>query len=233
VVLVRSTLGDGAVAAVPICLGYVPIGLAFGVLARRAGLHPWQAGAMSLVVFAGSSQFIAVSMIGTGASAGAIAVTTFFVNLRHALMGSSLSLHLEGGGRRFLALFAHGITDESFAVNLGRFRDGGWDRGKALAVNAITCGAWILSSVAGALLGELIPPGTAGVDYALTAMFLCLLLYQIRGRIYAVTAALSGGVAVLFAVAGAGDSTVVVASLLGATMGYGLLRLARGGERAP
>ena len=62
-------LREGAAAAWPICLGYVPIGLAFGVLARNIGLSPWEIGLMSLLVYAGSAQFIAVSMLGGGSAA--------------------------------------------------------------------------------------------------------------------------------------------------------------------
>jgi predicted branched-subunit amino acid permease len=79
----RSALTEGARAAGPICLGYVPIGLAFGVLAQKAGLEPWQVGAMSVLVFAGGAQFISVAMLQEGAAALAIVVTTFVVNQRH------------------------------------------------------------------------------------------------------------------------------------------------------
>ena len=74
------------------------------------------------LVFAGSSQFIAVAMMGAGAGTASIVATTFAVNLRHLLMSSALSVHLKGVERRWLTLFAYGITDESFALNLVRFR---------------------------------------------------------------------------------------------------------------
>ena len=121
----RSALIAGARAAGPICLGYLPIGLAFGVLAQKAGLAPWQVAAMSVLVFAGSAQFIAVAMLQEGAAAAAIVVTTLVINLRHFLMSSALSVPLRGRGRGFLALFAYGVTDESFAVNSARFHAAG------------------------------------------------------------------------------------------------------------
>jgi hypothetical protein len=89
----RSTvLPEGLSAGWPICLGYLPIGTAFGVLAQKAGLTPLQIGLMSIMVFAGSAQFIAVSMLAVGASAPAIIATTFVVNLRHVLMSSALAI---------------------------------------------------------------------------------------------------------------------------------------------
>lgn len=115
---------DGMVGAWPICLGYVPIGMALGVLARQAGLTPFDIGLMSLLVFAGSAQFICVAMIGEGASALSIILTTFVINFRHVLMSSSLAPHLYGVRRSFLALFAYGVTDESYAINMTRFRQG-------------------------------------------------------------------------------------------------------------
>lgn len=218
---------DGAKAAWPICLGYVPIGLAFGVLAQKTGLAAWQIGLMSLLVFAGSSQFIAVAMLDGGASAAAIVATTFMVNLRHALMSSALAVYLRKVGRPFLALFAYGVTDESFALNLARFREGQWDRRRALALNQTANLTWIASTVAGAYAGQLIPAGAFGVDYALTAMFLCLLVFQLRSRLHAVTAVLSGGLALALYLAVPGNAYVVAASVLGASAGFALTRGAR------
>ena len=101
---------------------------------------------MSLLVFAGGVQFIAVAMIGGGASLAAIVSTTFMVNLRHLLMSSALSVHVPGISRRFLALFAYGVTDESFAVNMARFNQGGWNRFSALVLNQAANAVWFASS---------------------------------------------------------------------------------------
>ena len=91
-----KTLQQGAAAAWPVCLGYLPLGLAMGVLAQQAGIPAWLTGLMSIFLFAGSAQFIGVAMIDAGASMAAIVTTTFVVNLRHALMGSALAVHLRG-----------------------------------------------------------------------------------------------------------------------------------------
>ncbi|MGD9037717.1 MAG: AzlC family ABC transporter permease, partial [Syntrophobacterales bacterium] len=77
----RAIAREGMLAAWPICLGYFPIGLAFGVLAQKAGLHPVEIALMSILVFAGSAQFIAVSMISGGATVLSIVITTFVINL--------------------------------------------------------------------------------------------------------------------------------------------------------
>jgi AzlC protein len=100
----RSIIREGLVAAWPICLGFFPIGLSLGVLAQKVGLAPWQMALMSIIVFAGGSQFIAVAMIGSGASITSIVATTFMVNLRHLLMSSAMAVHFQGVSRRFLTL---------------------------------------------------------------------------------------------------------------------------------
>jgi 4-azaleucine resistance transporter AzlC len=210
---------EGTKAGWPICLGYFPIGLAFGVLAQKAGLHPVEIGLMSLLVFAGSSQFVAVSMLGGGASALSIVLTTFIINLRHLLMSSSLAVYLQSLNKGWTALFAYGVTDESFAVNLTRFRDSDWDWRQALIVNQSANLAWIASSVAGAYSGEFIPARAFGIDYALIAMFLCLLVFQLRGRLYALTATVSGVLAVFLALLIPGNSYIVLASVLAASIG--------------
>lgn len=220
-----STLKDGFKVAWPICLGYFPIGLAFGVLAQKAGLHPLEIGLMSILVFAGSSQFIAVSMLSAGSGAAPIVLTTFMVNLRHLLMSSSMSVRLSSRVHRvFLSIFAYGITDESFAVNIARFNQGGWDPGRALVVNQVSNLAWISSTVLGGLGGQFIPAGSFGMDYALSGMFLCLLVFQLRGRIYAFVAVFSGVFAVLLALLVPGNAYVIIASLVGATAGFLLKR---------
>jgi 4-azaleucine resistance transporter AzlC len=224
---------DGARAAWPICLGYAPIGLAFGVLAQKAGLTPWQVGLMSVLVFAGSSQFIAVAMLQAGAGIAAIVATTFVVNLRHALMSSSLAVPLAGAGRRFLALFAYGVTDESFALNASLLREPGWDRWRALVLNHTANLSWLAATVVGALAGEFIPAGAFGIDYALVGMFLCLLVFQLRSRIHAATALLAGGFALILYLVAPGSGYVVGGAVLGATAGFGLRSWARKRDEVP
>ncbi len=211
---------EGAVAAWPICLGYFPIGLALGVLAQKAGLPWWSVAMMSVLVFAGSAQFICVAMLAGKASIAAIVMTTFVVNLRHVLMSSALAVYLSGVSRRFLALYSYGVTDESFAVNMTRFRAGSWDRWRALVVNHLANSVWILATVTGSLVGQFVPAGAFGIDYALTGMFICLLVFQLQGRIYILTGLLAAIISVAWFLLIPGDSYIVGASMLAATLGY-------------
>jgi len=216
----KQTLRQGVTAAWPICLGYFPIGLALGVLAQKAGLPWWSVAMMSILVFAGSAQFICVAMLAAGASTSAIILTTFVVNLRHLLMSSALAVYLHGVNRKFLALYAYGVTDESFAVNLTRFRERAWGREQALIVNHTANSVWIMATICGALIGQFVPQGALGVDYALTGMFICLLVFQIQGRIYIFTGILAATLSTLWYLIIPGDSYIVGASMSAATVGY-------------
>ncbi|MFO7783337.1 MAG: AzlC family ABC transporter permease [Thermodesulfobacteriota bacterium] len=208
---------EGVTAAWPVFLGYLPIGLAFGVLAQKIGLSPFHVGLMSLLVFAGSSQFIAVSMLAAGAGCSAVVATTFVVNLRHLLMSSAMAPHLGSAGQGWLAVLAHGITDESFAVNHARFSRGGWNWRSALAVNQSTCAVWVASTMAGAWAGRFIPEGAFGIDYALIAMFLCLLVFQLRARRHVVAACVAGGLAVVLSLVFSGNGYIIIATVAAAT----------------
>jgi 4-azaleucine resistance transporter AzlC len=215
----KAAIVQGMTAAWPICLGYIPIGLAFGVLAQKAGLSPLEIGLMSVFVFAGSSQFIAVSMLASGAATIPIVITTFMVNLRHILMSSSLTVHLGSVKKSLLSIFAYGVTDESFAVNHALFRAGDWDIHRALVVNQVSNAAWIAGTIMGGIGGQFIPAGSFGIDYALSAMFICLLIFQLNGRVYVITAMVAGFFSVFLSVTVPGNSYIVIASILAATLG--------------
>ncbi len=215
----EKALREGLSAAWPICLGYIAIGLAFGVIARKTGLRPFEIGLMSLIVYAGSSQFIAAAMLGAEAGFLSIVLTTFSVNLRHLLMSSSLSLYLRHLSGSRLSLFAYGVTDESFALNMSRFQGGKWGWRQALVVNHSTNLTWILSTVAGGIGGQFIPAGAFGIDYALTAMFIALLVFQLRRIHHVLVALFSGVLAVILSLVIPGNSHILIAAFLSASAG--------------
>lgn len=223
----KVTIQQGLLAAWPICLGYIPIGLAFGVLAQKAGLQPIEIAMMSIFVFAGSSQFIAVSMISAGAAPIPIIITTFMVNLRHLLMSSALAVFAANASRKRISVFAYGVTDESFAVNYAKFSKESWDLNKALVVNHAANLTWIICTILGGYGGQFIPSGAFGIDYALISMFICLLIFQMRGRIYLLTGVIAGLIAVILSILIKGNSYIVLASIIGATVGLFIKRWAR------
>ncbi|MBG0774672.1 AzlC family ABC transporter permease [Oleidesulfovibrio alaskensis] len=229
--------GRGMRRAVPIVLGYLPVGFAFGVLADKTGLSPLEAVFMSTAVFAGSAQLIAVGMLATAAGAGAamfsVVLTTFVVNLRHLLMAASLAPYLRRWSRPMQALFAFQLTDETFAMHAVHFQSSKAgngvaalqseyvpDKAETLGLNMTAQLGWVAGSALGALFGGLIGDvKPLGLDYALPAMFVALLVAQVRGRLHVVVAVTSAAVSVGLAYAGAGQWNVILATVFAATLG--------------
>ncbi|MFZ5631825.1 MAG: AzlC family ABC transporter permease [Bacillota bacterium] len=113
---------SGVREGLPLALSIFAYGLVYGVLARQAGLSWYETVLMSAVVFAGSSQFVAVSMIASGYGPGQIILAALLLNLRHLLMGASLAPYLSGVKIWKLAFLAHGLNDESYALTISRFQ---------------------------------------------------------------------------------------------------------------
>lgn len=101
----NSTIKESFIASIPIFLGYIPIGIVGGILLQKSGLSPFQIALMVTLVFGGSSQFIAASMISTGASVTSIVLTTFIVNLRHFLMSSNLNMYIKNKSQNLYCHF--------------------------------------------------------------------------------------------------------------------------------
>ncbi len=218
-----AALRAGMRAALPIVLGYVPIGIAFGALAHQIGLSLWQIALMSAIVYAGSSQFIAVSLLSAGAGLLTIVATTFLVNLRHLLMSSVLSPHLPRLSNRFLALLAYGVTDETFGLNITRLRESPLPALDILGVHVTAQTAWLLGSLSGGLLGNFIPPGGFGMDFALPAMFICLIVLQVRHWLDAGVVVLAGGLSLgLMMVMPGSHYVAIVAAVVAATIGVAI-----------
>ena len=173
---------DGLRAASPVVLGYLPIGFAFGVLARTAGFSVAEVGLMSLLVYAGSSQFIGAGMIAASAGLPAIISTTFLVNLRHLLMSTALVPSFRGNSAWQNSLLAYGITDETFAVNTAILQGRPASRPFIAGVHIVSQSSWVLASIIGGLAGEMAGNTQAlGLDFALPAMFIGLLMPNLRG----------------------------------------------------
>ena len=166
--IVTSSIRQGMKAATPVVMGYIPIAIAFGILASQVGLGIAEAAAMSVFVFAGSAQFIAVGMIGAGNSIGAIVVTTFLVNLRHLLMSAALSPHLRGLSHKELAWFGFQLTDETFALHSTRFKEGVPNVLESFAINGTAQASWVLGTIVGVLVGGSVSDVEGlGMDYTL------------------------------------------------------------------
>ena len=209
--------------AMPIVMGYIPIGIAYGILAQKAGISPFNTLMMSLIVFAGSSQLIAVGLFEAGVPAPSVIITTFVVNLRHMLMSAAVAPHLKRWRKAELAAFAHELTDETFAVHSARFASLGPNKAEVFTINVIAQAAWVLGTGLGIVVGGLITdPKRFALDYALPAMFIALLVMQIKDRVQISVALLTGLLATGLMLAGVSQWNVILATIIGATIGVGI-----------
>ncbi len=221
----------GVSLASPIVLGYVPIGFAYGVLALKAGLSPANTLWMSIFVYAGSAQFIAAGLIGAGAPALTIVLTTFVVNLRHLLMSAALSPYLKKWRRIELAAFGFELTDKSFVLHSNRFAALAPLKVETFTINLTAQISWVVGSGLGILTGQQISDVRPfGLDYALPAMFIALLVYQLKDQAHVLAGLFAGGLAVALALMGVNHWNVILATLAGATLGV-LLESWREGDR--
>lgn len=206
--------------ALPVMMGYLPVGFAYGVLAANAGLTFFQTVLMSVIVFAGSAQLIAVTFFAQGLNPAALIITTFIVNLRHLLMSASLSPYMRAWKKREVAAFCFELTDETFGVHSLRFARGETNAPSAMGINLACQLTWVAGSALGVAAGGLIADVKPfALDYALPAMFIALLVLQIRGRTFLWVALLSGAVSMLLWGAGLTQWNVILATLVGATAG--------------
>lgn len=206
--------------ALPVVMGYLPVGFAYGVLGVNAGISTLNTILMSLIVFAGSAQLMATSFFAQGLNPFSIIITTFIVNLRHLLMSASLSPHMKKWNKFEVAGFCYELTDETFAVHSMRFTDGDTSALPAIGINVICQSAWVIGSILGALAGNLISDVKPfALDYALPAMFIALLILQVKSKLH-IWVAVAGGLLSLFIwKAGITQWNVIIATVAGATLG--------------
>ena len=215
-----DSIGKGFKWSLPILLGVTPIGITYGLLAQQTGFGVLPTMGLSLFVFAGASQFMAVSMLHTGVEALAIIAASFVVNFRHVLMSASLAAHIEPWSIHKRLLLGAMLTDETFIMHSLHFSEGHMDPTAALTLNFSMYVTWAASSFAGYYLGALIKhPEAWGLDFVLPAMFIGLLLPNCRHRSAAIAALSGGAVSVALHLIGPGNWAAFFGALAGATTG--------------
>lgn len=178
--MATSSFRRGLIDGIPIVLAYAAFSTAFGILAVKAGLPVWAAVAMSIVGYAGSAQFVVISLIAAGSGLPIMVGATFLLNLRHILLSSSLSTKLPPLRKRQLAYLAHSVTDESYGVNMVRAqRQGTLDYASVMGTNIIAHTAWVLATWVGASCVQWITTDLSFMNAALPLMFASLLAFQL------------------------------------------------------
>ncbi|WP_201308240.1 AzlC family ABC transporter permease [Companilactobacillus farciminis] len=166
----------------PTVFGYIGIGLSFGIVAASAGMSVLMATLMSLIVYAGSAQFILVSLLVIGTPIVSIALSVFLVNSRMILMSMTTANFFKENSLFENILLGSLITDESFALSMNKlnYTDGKLTFKWFNTVNVMAYLVWAVSTAVGAMLGKIISdPEKLGLDFALVAMFIGLLYLQL------------------------------------------------------
>ncbi|HIY91788.1 AzlC family ABC transporter permease [Companilactobacillus sp. HBUAS56275] len=175
---VESAIKD----TLPTVFGYIGIGISFGIVAASAGMSVLMATLMSLIVYAGSAQFILVSLLAIGTPIVSIVLSVFLVNSRMILMSMTTANFFKKNSLFENIIIGSLITDESFALSMNKlnYTDGKLSFKWFNTVNLLAYLVWAASTMVGAMLGKVISdPQKLGLDFALVAMFIGLLYLQL------------------------------------------------------
>lgn len=209
----------------PILIGVMPFGLIYGVLAISAGLPTTMAQGMSLIVFAGSAQFITTQLLHEQAPLLVILFTAAVVNLRHLLYSASLAPYLQELNRGWQALLAYLLTDEAYVVAITRYMAPGSKRYAHWYFFGTGCGLWLtwqMSTAVGVFLGAQVPEAWS-LDFTLPLTFIALIVPTLKDWATGATA-LVAGVVVLLALTMPLKLGLMTAILTAIAVGYGVDR---------
>lgn len=163
---------------IPVLTGYLFIGIAFGVMFQEKGYNFLWAALMSLLVYAGSGQYLAVNFFAPGVSFLQVIFMTFMVNVRHIFYGLSLLERFANMGKQRLYMI-FSLTDETYSLYFITKVPKGVDEKKfLLGIALLDQCYWIIGSIIGALAGSMIPFDATGIDFAMTALFLVIFVEQ-------------------------------------------------------
>ncbi|WP_462413345.1 AzlC family ABC transporter permease [Neobacillus sp. Marseille-QA0830] len=221
----EDTFSQGVKDCIPTLLGYLSIGFAAGVVEKTAGLSIAEIVLLSLILYAGSAQFIAAGMIAAKSPATAIIITVFFVNLRHILMSAALSPYFRKLSPLKNMLIGTLLTDETFGVAINRAAEKkGISERWIHGLNITAWLNWAIANLAGAYFGNWISnPKEFGLDYALVAMFIGLLVLSMISRKKIVQDIIVGVMAIVIAVGVSmvfsSSLGVILATIIASTIG--------------
>ncbi|WP_026692678.1 AzlC family ABC transporter permease [Peribacillus kribbensis] len=215
-----SSFRRGMQEGTSIAIGYFPIALTFGLIAKSTGLALSETVLMSLIVFAGASQYMALNLLSLGTGIYEIILTTFIVNIRHFLMSASLREKTEDDHVLKQAAFAFGITDETFSV--ASINSSPVTSGYMFGVNGVAYASWVICSGLGFIFGAALPHVLQeSMSIALYAMFIGLLVPSLKGNkkviLLAVTSACLNSAFTLSHFLGTGWS-IVTSTLISAVL---------------
>ena len=163
---------------IPVMLGYISVGIAFGLLFEKSGYNFLWAALMSIVVYAGSMQFIAINLLTSGTGLIEIALMTLFVNIRHIFYGLSfIDKFKDMGKKKTYMIFS--LTDETYSLLCSSKAPEGVSNNSFLfCIAFLNQMYWIIGTIIGSIAGSMITFNTTGIDFAMTALFVVIFIEQ-------------------------------------------------------
>lgn len=178
----KEEFKEGVKAGIPIFMGYFPISITFGLIAKSSGISGGLAVLVSMLNFTGATQFIGVNMISQGMSLSNIVLTTFMINARYLLMSFCMANKLKSTvGSKAKALLSFGVTDEVFVVSMTKEN---LNQSFVLGTEFISYAGWALGTFTGVVLASILPESiTKSIGIAIYIMFIALLLPAMKGSL--------------------------------------------------
>lgn len=191
----KETIKTGFIEALPLAIAIASYGLSYGVLATQANFCLMGTVAMSMLVFSGSVQMVAVAMLAAGASLASVLITSILLNLRNLLYGAALAEGL-APAKKWKWLLSFGVSDEPFVLGSSRFKKYGPDPLYFGIVTGTFYIAWVSSSLIGALIGNQVDPQKWGLDLAFPITFTALLIPGLKEKPVIATALAAAMIAI-------------------------------------
>ena len=207
-------------AAIPVILGYVAIGLPCGILSSSMGLSWLQTLLLSLVFYSGAGQFMIPNMFIAGASLLSVIASVSFVNTRQMLYSAALIPWCKNEKIPLIFWYMVTVTDETFGIAVSKYKEGDWSIGKSIFLNEFSHISWTASTVVGCLLGPIINIPIEIASFAMTSIFICLLVssIEVKPNLLAAFGAIVGVIACK--VFSLGGFSIFVGAIIGVIVGY-------------
>lgn len=215
----------------PVMLSYAAVGLACGVLEAKAGMAPWMAFVLSATYVSGGGQFMMSNLWIAGVPMPSIAASVAAISARFALYSASLAPHLSDASGRLSFCVSATLTEEAFGISLGKLvSDSSWTAVHALMLNVALLLTWAVSCAAGAAIGAAVDIPTAIAAFAMTSLFVFLLVCQPFSRGAVIAALAAAATVAVCKYAGAAGVAVPLAAVVGVCAALLSGAFARGGD---